>query len=198
MTTSAQVAERQSSLPTNVLLRTTLNQTIRLHHHEFYTIALAMFDMMTSAVSSLISTAPLRTIARQYFVFKAIPVLLLLLLLLLVSCLLSRNGLWSTRSPRLYWRIFEHFSLHPSFPGLFEVQQWQVSYNRRRTQLHSSQCWVSFPSLYHSFVSMNLIFHIVLLWPRWDTPLSMCCILEVYAQRYLFWWTYVRICFGYN
>ena len=142
MTTSAQVAERQSSLPTNVLLRTTLNQTIRLHHHEFYTIALAMFDMMTSAVSSLISTAPLRTIARQYFVFKAIPVLLLLLLLLLllVSCLLSRNGLWSTRSPRLYWRIFEHFSLHPSFPGLFEVQQWQVSYNRRRTQLHSSQC----------------------------------------------------------
>ena len=140
MTTSAQVAEHQSSLPTNVLLRTTLNQTIRLHHHEFYTIALAMFDMMTSAVSSLISTAPLRTIVRQYFVFKAIPVLLLLLLLLLVSCLLSRNGLWSTRSPRLYRRIFEHFSLHPSFPSLFEVQQWQVSYNRRRIQLHSSQC----------------------------------------------------------
>ena len=39
--TSAQIAELQSSLPTNVLLR------IRLHHREFYTIALALFDMMT-------------------------------------------------------------------------------------------------------------------------------------------------------
>ena len=92
MMTSAQVVERQSPLPTNVRLGTKLTRKIRLYHHEFYTIALVIFDI---GLCSLISTAPLGTI--QYSVFKAIPVLLLLL-----SCLLSLSGQWSTRLSRLY------------------------------------------------------------------------------------------------
>ena len=50
MMTSAQVVERQSPLPTNVRLGTTLTRTIRLYHHEFYTIALVIFDMTSASV----------------------------------------------------------------------------------------------------------------------------------------------------